>query len=294
MNNSMARSVGSDMATGFARPNLPGIQRWTRGVVAQKCARVQLNVFADGREVLVRTWDLLGLDPEQVAEEIDGRASDEGRTMRGPALFALYAYNGGPTHVDRKQFRIEGESFPRTGETEPPDASGIIGMLMRHSEAATKIALGHTTHIIQQYQGMLAQSSGRVSELEDALQGYAQLQQKIATNEHEYRLVEAELAMKSKRQEQIFEKGSVLVPVLMEFLLGKQVKSPVISDEQMKELMQSLTPEQLSALATILRPEQAISMMSLYTKYAESAADAQVAAEARKHAPANAGGASQG
>jgi len=58
--------------------------------------------------------------------------------------------------------------------------------------------------------------------------------------------------------------------------------------------MQSLTPEQLSALATILRPEQAISMMSLYTKYAESAADAQVAAEARKHAPANAGGASQG
>lgn len=258
--------------------------RWVHEQIARGCLQITLRQRADEGEIMVCILPLAGDDDAQaIASTLYLRATGEGRYNRSPSLFVLYAFRDiMREHCDRKTFRVEGESFSRSGETEPPTATGLNAMLMRHSEAATKVALGHTSHIIEQYKVLLSQRDRRISELETQLRDASAMRESLVMLEHERAQAMHRAKMDEKRSDFMRDKLDLLLPVVAGKMLGTTQMGvpPVVTDETMKQLLGSLTPEQLVGLQGILRPEQQTVVADLYVRYAQRSKDPDVAAAA--------------
>ncbi len=268
-------------------PTSPDLFAWVHTQRAHGCTTITMRQRADDGETLVCMWSLEGQSAEAVAASIDIRARDEGRYLRGPTLFVLYAFKDpAREHIDRKTLRIEGDTFPRSGETEPPSSSGVISMLMRHAEGATKIALGHTSNIIEQYKVMLAQAQRRIVELETELREKDTQREELVMLEHERAMSVHRAKLEEKRTDFVREKLDLIFPVLAGKVLGQGMGGPppVINDEIMKQLMGSFTPEQMSKLGAVLTPDQQMVLGDLYLRYAQRTNDADVATAAKQAA----------
>jgi hypothetical protein len=262
------------------------VVRWVHEQIARGCVTITLRQRCDEGETLVCTVQLTGdvTMTQEIAASLFSRGLSEGRYLRGPTLFVMYAFKDVlREHCDRKSFRVEGENFARSGETEAPTLAGINSMLMRHTDAATKIALGHTSHIIEQYKGLLAQRDRRISELEAEVRAAAQLRESLILLEHERAASLHRMAEDSKRSDFMREKLDLMFPVLTSKLLGGAGlgANPVIGDEMLKQFLGSLNPDQINKLGSILSPEQGMLVGELYMKYAARSKDADVAASAR-------------
>jgi hypothetical protein len=257
--------------------------RWVHEQIARGCVQITLRQRVDEGETLVCNLALPGEGAQPTALTIHQRATGEGRYQRSPTLFVLYAFRDiTREHCDRKSFRVEGESFSRSGETEPPTMAGINSMLMRHTDAATKIALGHTSHIIEQYKVLLSQRDRRISELEAQLRDASAMRESFVMLEHERGLAIHRAKLDEKRSDFMREKLDLLLPVVAGKVLGTTQMGvpPVVTDETMKQLLGSLTPEQLMSLQGILRPEQQTVVADLYVRYAQRSKDPNVASAA--------------
>ncbi len=257
--------------------------RWVHEQIARGCIQITLRQRADEGETMVCNLLLPGEGAQAIAATIQMRAMSEGRYLRGPTLFVLYAFRDiMREHCDRKTFRVEGESFSRSGETEPPTMAGVNSMLMRHADAATKIALGHTSHIIEQYKVLLSQRDRRISELENQLRDASAMRESFVMLEHERSLSMHRAKLDEKRSDFMREKLDLLLPVVASKVLGHTQMGvpPVVTDETMKQLLGSLTNEQFMKLQGILRPEQQTAVADLYVRYAQRSKDPDVAAAA--------------
>jgi hypothetical protein len=280
------------------------IVAWVHEQIARACPLLVLRQRMDeGGEMVVCNMTLPGDGPQAIAASLYSRAMSEGRYLRGPTLFMMYAFKEvGREHCDRKSFRVEGESYARTGETEPPTMAGINSMLMRHTDAATKIALGHTSHIIEQYKVLLLQRDRRISELEASLREASAVRESLVMFEHERALSMHRVNEDSKRSDFMRDKLDLLIPVVASKMLGTTSMGvpPVVNDEILKQLLGSLSNEQLFKLQGILNPDQQTAVGDLYTRYAQRSKDPEVAAagnaaaEARNAAAAANAGAVNG
>ncbi len=272
------------------RPYAPeDIVQWVHEQITRGCARVELRQRADDGELLVCTIHLPGGGAHPIAAGLYSRSMSEGRYQRGPTLFFMYAYKDvSREHCDRKSFRVEGEAFTKTGETEPATLLGINSMLMRHTDAATKIALGHTSHIIEQYKVLLQQRDQRIAALETAMRDASAMRESLVMLDHERALALHRSREEEKRSDFMRDKLDMLIPVLAGKVLGNTSMGvpPVVNDAIMRQLLGSLTPEQLQKLTTILSDEQQAVVGDLYMRYAQQSKDPNVAAAARGQAGA--------
>ncbi|RYG84536.1 hypothetical protein EON77_06475 [bacterium] len=274
-------TTDSDAADEGGYPVPRDVFAWVHKQIARGAAMIVLRQRADEGEMLIASWTLPGAGAEAVAIEIDQRAHSEGRFLRGPTLFLLYAFlESGREHVDRKSLRIEGETFRASGETEPPNMHGITSMLMRHAEGATKIALGHTSHIIEQYKAMLAGANRRVADLETELGESARLRQSLITAEHERQLEEHRLRQEDKRNEFMMGQLKLLMPAVAKRFFGTGVGGAEATDALISQFMSSLKPEQLSQIASVLTPAQQTVLGEMYIHHAQRSENASAAAAA--------------
>ncbi len=261
--------------------------QWVHEQIARGCSLLTLRQRADEGETLVCNAPLPGDGAQSVAASIHLRAAAEGRFLRGPTLFVLYAFKDiAREHCDRKSFRVEGETFSRSGETEPPTVSGINAMLMRHAEGATKIALGHTSHIIEQYKVLLQQRDRRITELETSLREASAMRESLVMLEHERALALHRAKDDEKRSDFMRDKLDLLIPVVAGKMLGAggSPVPPIVNDEMLRQLLGSLSPDQLTKLQSILGPDQQAVVGDLYMRYAQRSRDPNVAAAAKREA----------
>lgn len=291
-NNKMVARAPSPRSSFDAQDDGPFVPEdlvmWVHEQIARGCSVITLRQRADEGETLVCNHPLPGDGAQAVATSIHARGQAEGRFLRGPTLFVLYAFKDTTReHCDRKSFRVEGETFSRSGETEPPTMSGINAMLMRHAEGATKIALGHTSHIIEQYKVLLQQRDRRISELETSLREASAMRESLVMLEHERSLSLHRAKEEEKRSDFMRDKLNLLLPVLAGKMLGTNGASvpTVVNDEMLRQLLGSLSPDQLMQLQSILGPDQQAVVGDLYMRYAQQSKDPAVAAAATTHGP---------
>ncbi len=257
------------------------------------CSTIVMRQRVDSGTDIVGTWDLIGADARLVTASIDDTAHAEGRYLRGPTLFLLYAQMPDTRDfIARMTILIEGKTFSSSGETEAPNEEGIISMFMRHTDASMKVSLGHTGTIIEQYKGLLADARHRIEDLEGEIRKFAHDRDLLKFNVHEREMDVVKAKDDSKNSEFVREQMGLLVPVLANGFLKTKLggRSLAVTDESLSRLMSSFTEAQMMSLSTTLTAEQMMTVSDLYLAYGTRSKDpdvAQAAAAAQREAHAH-------
>jgi hypothetical protein len=267
------------------------LAKWLAAQLSDECMLVVLRHRGADADQQVREWPLASdTDVNDIADQIEACAHEDGRHFRGPTVYGVFAYReAGKAAVARTLLRIEGQGAAEAfmGETETADARGITSQLMRHNEVAARMALGTTADIIEYYRRALDARDRRIDELESRHFKTLELYEDLQSMRHEREIDVIREHRADQRTQFLKEKLDMLAPVLMNKLLGKGASggagAPALGEELMRQFLKSLTPQQIEALMGMLRPEQAAVIGEVYEAYAkrESAKDGETTAESR-------------
>lgn len=270
-------------------PVAADLLEWVQNQMKRGCAAIAMKQRLEHGEEIVDTWELLGADPRRLSMAIENAAHSEGRYLRGPTTFALYASLAhSRDHVARKTIRVEGDTSKGSSESEPANSAGLISMCMRHTDASIKYALGHTSHIVEQYKGMMERTQRRVIDLEISLSKSAELRERLRNEEHEHAIAVLEAQSDAKNNDFLREQVNMLIPVVADkFLNAKVGRSPVVTDAALGRFLGSLSPEQMTSISSVLTPEQSIAIGHLYMEYAKRSNPEDAAEVEKQHDEAN-------
>ena len=250
------------------------IARWIRDQVDDHCVRLALRQKTEDAEQHVREWSLVDIaNVDDLVEEIETCAHADSLNFRGPTLYGLFSYReAGKRYVSRTLLRVAGQGFNQAmmvGETEAADARGLTSQMMRHTEVASRIALGHTQEIILQYQQILAARDKRIEDLEARHFKVLELHERLASMQHERDMEIVRAQQSDKRTDFLKEKLDMLAPVLVSKMIGKGAGGAALGEELMRQFLKSLTPDQMTKIVGSLAPEQAAVINEIYLAYGE-------------------------
>ena len=209
-------------------------------------------------------------DADQFAEQISTRAQIDadgnGPTMQRYCVLAYVKGNAAPSA--RFVFRLKGETDidldDESGE-EAPTTKGLLAQLMRHNEAIMRLALqGSTAHTNIMTRQMEATNRTNEHLLDERTKMFAALEEAKST-EH-VRTMDLMLTTgEQERKDKALEKMMSLVPLVVNRLVGVKVM-PGKDDPLMmllEPLISSLKPEQFSAIAQQLDPQQQLTFVEI-------------------------------
>ena len=221
-------------------------------------------------ETIDLTERILSLDniPE-LAEEIISRAQTDADGMGGVQRYTVTLYAQGEVRaVLRWPFRIRanGDEFDEAGE-ESPNSKGLLSQLMRHNEAIAKTMVHAVAGITTVMARRLESSDNTVTRLTEQHHRNMELLEEAKGEQHQRDMELLTTTENESRKNQMFEKLSLLVPVMINKLAGQKVLdaqdpaammlkafSESISPDQFQKIQQTLKPEQLVLLAQLLQP----------------------------------------
>lgn len=262
------------------------LARWLQRQVDEKRSRVVLRQRSSTGDQRVREWRLADVNASELASVIYAGAVDDAKHQKGTVQYGLFAYvDGHKSHADRLLFCIEGES-ERTRSTalatlgaggdddddemplERIQKANLMGLLMRHTHASAQLALGHTVDIVRHYKEESERKDARIRELEEAREKALAMYEELLSMKHERELEMLRAQNSEKRKDQLLDKLDMLVPIAMSKVLPAS-KTPALGEELMRQLLKSLTREQLGQLVSHLSPEQAALIHEIYIAYCE-------------------------
>ena len=222
----------------------------------------------------VETIDLterqLSLDNiPDLAEEIVSRAQTDADGIGGVQRYTVTLYALGEVRaVLRWPFRIRanGDEFEEAGD-EPANAKGLMTQLMRHNEAIAKTMVQAVAGITTVMARRLESSDNTVTRLTEQHHRNMELLEEAKSDQHQRDMELLTTTENENRKNQMFEKLSLLVPVMINKLAGQKVmdaQDPAVmmmksfaeslSAEQFQEISKKLKPEQLVVLGQLLQP----------------------------------------
>lgn len=260
------------------------LARWLQRQVDEKRSRVVLRQRSSGGDQRVREWRLVDIIASELAGAIYAGAVDDAKHQKGIVQYGLFAYvDGQKMHADRMLFCIENPDGKRSTALATLDAGGededdgaiermqkanLMGLLMKHTHASAQLALGHTVDIVRHYKEESERKDARIRELEDRHEKVLAMYEELLSMKHERELEMLRAQNSEKRKDQMLDKLDMLVPIAMSKVIPAS-KTPALGEELMRQLLKSLSREQLSQLVGHLSPEQAALIHEIYVAYAE-------------------------
>ena len=236
---------------------LESVQEWIEDVRGQKAKRLELHSKLDAG--LIRTWrlgDNDGEDTATIAGQIYRRAEREGQGVPVVrATFILFAFlDEGAVHCDRTTIIVDGSNAKgKSGEgVEEYDSSqtGLLTQLMRTNLDQTRLILNsqesrhvHAEQLIDRLQ------KDNVQLQSERIKVWSLLEQ-VQTMHLEREQLRNAMRLEEKRDEFIFEKLSMMLPVALNRVMGggPGKGTPFFGEEMTRQLLGSLTPEQTDAM----------------------------------------------
>lgn len=258
---------------------LVALTRWLQKQVSEKRARVVLRQRIEGGEnQLVREWRLADIVASDLATAVYERAIEDAAQQRGAVQYGLFAYaEGQKNYVDRTFLNVESGPKPSTAiatldasleDDERAQRAGVVGLLMKHTHASAQLALGHTVDIVRHYKEESDRKDARIRELEERQTAVLRMYEELLSAKHERELEMLKAHNSEKRKDHMLEKLDMVIPIAMAKVMPAS-KTPALGEELMRQLLKSLTREQLGALTSHLRPEQAALIHEIYLAYCE-------------------------
>jgi hypothetical protein len=291
----MATVVQPMVATGHVvEGDIPAVARFLEDQIRHQSVRFVLAQRTGEAIHAVNEWPVTEiLDVRTTAHDIYNTGLRETQVVREGMTYAVLAFRADtPAPVGRHQFRIEAAAG-WFAPSDAPDERGVIGMLMRHTESSSRLSLGHSREIVDQYQVLLTQqhahdqrlleqAHARIRVLEARETEALELRDKLQSHSAEREAQLEALRRKDEMRKFAMEKLGPVVPLLMAKLVGsgsgpvndtgagKQVAAASdaagahVEGELAEKLFQSLTPDQLGEVARLLTPEQLALFGQLY------------------------------
>jgi hypothetical protein len=260
------------------------LTRWLQRQVDDKRSRVVLRQRSSGGDQRVREWRLGDIIPSELATAIYAGAVDDAKHQKGIIQYGLFAYvDGQKTHADRMLFCIENPDGKRTAalatlDVDADDDDGpaleraqkanLVGLLMKHTHASAQLALGHTVDIVRHYKEESERKDARIRELEERHEKVLAMYEELLSMKHERELEMLRAQNSEKRKDLLLDKLDMLVPIAMSKVIPAS-KTPALGEELMRQLLKSLSRDQLGALVSHLKPEQAALIHEIYLAYVE-------------------------
>jgi hypothetical protein len=260
---------------------LVALTRWLQKQVSEKRARVVLRQRIQGGEnQLVREWRLADIVASDLATAVYERAIEDATQQRGAVQYGLFSYaEGQKNYVDRTFLNVESgptKEKPSTAITtldtleddERAQRVGVVGLLMKHTHASAQLALGSTVDIVRHYKEESDRKDARIRELEERQTAVLRMYEELLSAKHERELEMLKAQNSEKRKDHMLEKLDMVIPIAMAKVMPAS-KTPALGEELMRQLLKSLSREQLGALTSHLRPEQAALIHEIYLAYCE-------------------------
>lgn len=205
------------------------------------------------------------------------------------------SYNGGGSHryvIRTKQhlggqqqhaFRLFASADESDGGSDPPNATGLVGQLMRHNEIKEKTLVGIVQSTIGTMSHMIRDLAEENREMRRDKNLAANELEEARSKKDERDLESLRQINADKRKDQAFEKIMTLLPVLANRMLGEGAvgATPTPISILANELGESLSQEQQIKIASILAPSQIALLVELMktAKMATAKEDQQKAAQ---------------
>ena len=259
---------------------LVALTRWLQKQVSEKRARVVLRQRIQGGEnQLVREWRLADIVASDLATAVYERAIEDATQQRGAVQYGLFSYaEGQKNYVDRTFLNVESgpKDKPSTAiatldtleDDERAQRAGVVGLLMKHTHASAQLALGSTVDIVRHYKEESERKDARIRELEERQTAVLRMYEELLSAKHERELEMLKAQNSEKRKDHMLEKLDMVIPIAMAKVMPAS-KTPALGEELMRQLLKSLSREQLGALTSHLRPEQAALIHEIYLAYCE-------------------------
>lgn len=216
-------------------------------------------------------------DMEALASTIHGRAQMDADGL-GPAVHAYVLYSFEKAGEEYRQssrviFRVRGihdDSFDEIEDVEAeiagsdPGLKQLTGQLMRHNEANNRTMVGSwgsmLTHMARQMESRDKMIEKMYEQRQKDFEAIERARSEEATRQLEFYKEQS----RQQRFDMALRKATTLAPVLLNHLTGGKVAgdaSPIML--MLKEFKNTLTQDQLMAIAGKLQPAQAIALMEI-------------------------------
>jgi hypothetical protein len=204
-----------------------------------------------------------------------------GRLVERATQEALSLASGIQRYAVQAFFRVEGaiEDRPRSRHvfvcqgsdeeldqigTEGPDETGQIAQLQRHTEAAVKLALGHSIQTRRADQEEIARLRQENLELRQQQAADFKMMMEVYGMRREQLSEDRREAVKTKILEDGADKLALLLPIAINHLAGKKVFPEDVASQMLtKAFCESLTKDDISRLGAVLAPEKVAALVNL-------------------------------
>lgn len=236
--------------------------------------RLETMVLADYEE---------GTDPADLAQELwDTSEKDAGsRTVGMVQRYVIMVFrNQGDTENEAQlAFNLQGRSTVGNvlgGDTDRPNDKGLLGQLMRHTEALQQM-LNQQTEISMGRTGReLDRSRQRVEFLETKLGEMHDLREELLDRQHERELDRAREEARARRHEEMMTLVMSLGQLAAAKFLGPagaavagNMPAQAARDGAIAKLLANMTQEEVAGVLGALRPNNQSNLLALYASYKE-------------------------
>lgn len=231
------------------------------------------HVRTDGTTQPVDDFELEG-EPQTLAGQIEERAQSEADVLGGTQTYAVVAMNGNDS-VSRHIFRVDGSAgHNEIGLSEPATAQGIIGQIMRHNEAITRMLVTSYATTTAAKDKELSRLTARCQVLEQRDDDRARTAEKIRSKQHERELQAADANHRRQMVQEIVHDGRMLVPFIVNETFGKKEGKKLLPDAPLspndlsfKAFFESLRPDQIEGLKGVLNDFQYMAVLEAYKQF---------------------------
>ena len=249
---------------------------WIKGCFDRcKVASIELMQRAnEGTSSAITSWyaeDFDGSDPQAIAELVLADAYKDADSQRGTTRYVLQAYKEGEKiHFGRHSFRLSGglERSDEDRETELPDEKGLLGQMMRHTEAYARMMISGFGETVRGLNTQLQESNRQLNKLAQQQYTFLDMQQQLLDRQADRDLAIRHADSEDKRKAQVFEKLSMLFPILLRKMTGegKSIET-LLGEDQIGSMLEGMTQEQVTQMLALFDPAQQAAFLSLYDMY---------------------------
>lgn len=234
-------------------------------------AVVELSVLGvDGTQTKVDSWPVsLGL--EEIRDEIETRSARHASLGPSLANFIVKVLDSKGAPMGFDSFRVSAQIAAGRSAlmSEPANEGGVTAMLMRHTEAMTRLVTSNMDRTMHHQNERLAAAERRASVYEEnhfrMLELVQDLEDRKAARDRESRKLDANIQFKADA----FEKVKSLSSVVLDAVVGKTPQGAQAAAVLLaKEVFSTIRPEQLTALLASLDQDQQLKVLTLYKRLA--------------------------
>lgn len=213
-----------------------------------------------------------------LASELYRVAQDHAGAFDGVQRFALGAFYGdeiepGRTAAIRLTVSEERGTSSAAEPTEEASPRGLLSQVMRHNEAITRLGHAAVELSLRNLQAQNASLAAENSELRQRNHDSIMAVERAVSEQHRRDLEDRKFAAKARIQAELIGKVNVLLPVVVNRLMGQAALPAGPGADRLRALVGSISREQIASMASALSVEQQIAFFDVVKDYLPDAAD---------------------